>query len=186
MKRMLIKNVFKITIIILFACLSTYYIYNKFHNERSVDYSSDSLDITFREESGDKITIDKVTPLNDSVGLSSKSYEFTIKNNLTEKIGVTIKLVKDEDAILEDDCLERSIPEKFIKVAIKENSKLNEIHTINELVDETILSTTIDPLEERNYNVRVWTSSEMSETNEDLHYHGKIIILENKDIETRS
>jgi hypothetical protein len=179
MKKMLIKNVFKITIIILFACLSTYFIYNKFHNDRRVDYSSESLDITFREESGDKITLDKVTPLNDSVGLASKSYEFTIKNNLTEKIDVTIKLVKDEEVIEEDECLERLIPEKFIKVAIKENSRLNDIHTINELVDETLLTTTLEPLENRNYNVRVWTSSEMNETNEDLHYHGKIVILEN-------
>lgn len=185
MKKVLIKNIIKITIIILFACLSTYLIYNKFHNDKTIDYSSESLDVIFRDDTGDKVTLDKVTPLNDNVGLASKSYEFTIKNNLTEKVETTIKLVKDEDEILRDNCKDFLIPEKYIKVAIKENSKLYDIHTINELVDSVLLDTTLEPLETRDYNIRVWTSNEMKETNENLHYHGKIEILENNNILAR-
>lgn len=185
MKKALIKNIIKVVIIILFACLCTYFIYDKFHNDRHVDYSSESLDIIFREDTGDKITIDKVTPLNDSVGMSSKSYNFTIKNNLTEKVEATIKLVKDEEAIEKDNCSKLLIPEKYIKVAIKENSSLSEIHTVNELVDETLLTTTLKPLETNNYSVRIWVSNDMKDTEENLHYHGKIEILENNNILAR-
>lgn len=185
MKKALIKNLIKVGIIILFACVSTYLIYNKFHNDRRVDYSSESLDIIFREETGDKITLDKVTPLNDSVGLASKSYNFTIKNNLTEKVDATIKLVKDEEEIANDNCAETLIPEKYIKVAIKENSTLSDIHTINELIDNTLLVSNLKPLETKNYNLRIWVSNEMKETNELLHYHGKIEILENNNILAR-
>ena len=185
MKRVLIKNLFKVGIIILFACVSTYLIYNKFHNDRHVDYSSESLDVIFREETGAKITLDKVTPLNDSVGLASKSYDFTIVNNLTESVESTIKLVQDDEVIAEDGCAESQIPDKYIKVAIKDNSTLSDIHTINELIDGVLLTTTLKPLETRNFNLRIWTSNEMKETNEELHYHGKIEILENNNILAR-
>ena len=185
MKRVLIKNIFKVTFIILFACVCTYFIYDKFHNERRIDYSSDSLDIIFREENGAKITLDKVTPLNDSVGLASKSYNFTIKNNLTEKVDATIKLVRDEEEIEKDNCSNSLIPEKYIKVAIKENSSLSEIYTINELIDETLLTTTLKPLETNNYSIRIWVSNDMKDTEENLHYHGKIEILENNNILAR-
>lgn len=185
MKKVLIKNILKITFIILFACLCTYFIYNKFHNDRHIEYSSESLDIIFREDTGDKITLDKVTPLNDSVGLASKSYEFSIKNNLTEKIDATIKLKKDEEAIEKDGCINTLIPEQYIKVVIKEGNKVSEIKTVNQLVDGLLLETTINPLESRNYNIRVWTSNDMKETNENLHYHGRIQVLENNNLLAR-
>ena len=46
MKRLILKNVIITGIIILVACFFTYKIYNRFHKERSVDYTSSSLDIT--------------------------------------------------------------------------------------------------------------------------------------------
>ena len=51
MKRLILKNVIITGIIILVACFFTYKIYNRFHTEGSIDYSSSSLDITFHEKS---------------------------------------------------------------------------------------------------------------------------------------
>ena len=45
-KKQMIKSLILVIIIIGIACISTYYIYNKFHKSRSIDYSSESLDIT--------------------------------------------------------------------------------------------------------------------------------------------
>lgn len=185
MKKLIIKNVLIIGIIILVACFFTYKIYNRFHTERSIDYSSSSLDITFHEKSGEKITMTKVTPLSDNLGLSSKAYDFSIKNNLTEPVKVTIKLVDDLEEIEKDDCSEISIPKEYIKVSIKENNGKNDIYTLSELTEDTLLITEIKALGEESYTIRVWTSSEIETTNLDLHYHGKIQIIENDSILAR-
>ena len=55
MKKELIKNGIKITLILLFAVIVTIYIYNKFENEGNIDYSSDSLDVVYREKIGEMI-----------------------------------------------------------------------------------------------------------------------------------
>ena len=77
-KKEIIKNTVYITFILLIAVVSTYFIYNKFQKTRTVDFNSASLDVSYHEASGDRISINKVTPVTDSVGLSSKAY--TIKS----------------------------------------------------------------------------------------------------------
>ena len=85
-KKELIKNALIIGFILFIAIFSTYYIYHMFNDTENIDYSSESLDITFHEDHGEELDITKVTPLTDSVGLSSKGHTFTITNNLTESV----------------------------------------------------------------------------------------------------
>ena len=68
-KNELIKNVVTMTFILAIAIVSTYIIYKKFDHSEIVDYSSESLDITFKEELGEEINITHVSPVTDSVGL---------------------------------------------------------------------------------------------------------------------
>ena len=96
-KKEIIKNTVYITFILLLAVVSTYFIYNKFQKNRSIDFNSASLDVTYREASGDKITIKRITPVTDSVGLSSKAYTMTVKNNLTEDVNYCIKIIDDTE-----------------------------------------------------------------------------------------
>ena len=100
-KKEIIKNTVYITFILLIAVVSTYFIYNKFQKTRTVDFNSDSLDVSYHEASGDRISINKVTPVTDSVGLSSKAYTISVKNNLTENVHYKVKVLVDYgDAIL--------------------------------------------------------------------------------------
>ena len=92
-KKEIIKNVIIIGIILLIAIVSTRFIYFKYKNESNVDYNSESLDIIFHEKDGADIAIRKVTPVTDSVGLTSKAYTFTIKNNLTEPVEYNISKI---------------------------------------------------------------------------------------------
>ena len=72
---------------------NTIHIYYKFQGNRNIDFSSESLDVVYHETSGDKLTISKVTPVTDSVGLSSsKAYNISIKNNLTERVNYKIRI----------------------------------------------------------------------------------------------
>lgn len=168
-----------ITFILLIAIVSTYYIYNKFSDERKIDYNSESLEIIFNESTGDKINIKKVTPLNDSVGMSTKAYKFTIRNNLTETKGIKIILEDNEKAIKKDNCEDKLIPKDILKSIIKYNDEESDIKILSELEEGIILETELKPVSDNNFTIRVWVDKDTLLTpGSDFHYHGKIKVIE--------
>lgn len=178
-KKEVMKNVIYIGIILLIAIISTYKIYYKFQDDRNVNFNSDSFVITFHEKTGDKVNITKVTPVTDSVGLSSNSYSFSIKNNLTEKAHFEVRLVDDLESVTDDNCIDKLISKENIKVSIKNGKKDNKIYNLNELEDGVLLSDEISALEEREISVRVWVDKNSSlPIGSDMHYHGTIKVLE--------
>ena len=178
-KKEVMKNVIYIGIILLIAIISTYKIYYKFQDDRNVNFNSDSFVITFHEKTGDKVNITKVTPVTDSVGLSSNSYSFSIKNNLTEKAHFEVRLVDDLESVTDDNCIDKLISKENIKVSIKNGKKDNKIYNLNELEDVVLLSDKISALEEREISVRVWVDKNSSlPIGSDMHYHGTIKVLE--------
>ena len=178
-KKEVMKNVIYIGIILLIAIISTYKIYYKFQDDRNVNFNSDSFVITFHEKTGDKVNITKVTPVTDSVGLSSNSYSFSIKNNLTEKAHFEVRLVDDLESVTDDNCIDKLISKENIKVSIKNGKKDNKIYNLNELEDGGLLSDKIFALEEREISVRVWVDKNSSlPIGSEMHYHGTIKVLE--------
>ncbi len=178
-KKELIKNVLTITFILSIAVVSTYYIYNKFDHSEIVDYSSESLDITFKEEQGDEINITTVSPVTDSVGLSSKAHTITIKNNLTEKTSFIIKLSDNLKKQNKDNCNEYQIPREDIKISVRYSSGDTEIYNLSDIDDEILVIGKLKPLETEKYTIRAWISSESSlPMGSSLHYHGLIEIEE--------
>ena len=175
-----LKSALIICFILAIAIFATHHIYYKFQNERNTDYSSESLDITFHEEPGDKVALTRVTPVTDAVGLSSQSYTFTIKNNMTIPVDYTIKLVDDLEMVFEDNCGEIEMPKDIIRVAIKSEEK-TEIYTLSELEDGVLETDKIKPLDEEEYTIRVWTTQNTTlQAGSTRHYHGKIQIVEDE------
>lgn len=178
-KQEILKNIIYVTFILLIAVVSTYYIYNKFQGNRDIDASSESLDIIYHESTADKIALKKVTPVTDSVGLSSKSYSLSIKNNLTEEVDYKIKIVDDNETIKEDECEDFKIPKEDIRISLKVNKKDNEIYSLNELEDGVILYSQIGALDTDNISVRVWVKQDSTlPMGAHMHYHGKIQVIE--------
>ena len=178
-----IKSAIIICLILFLAVFATHHIYYKFQNERNIDYSSESLDITFHEETGDRVNLTKVTPVTDAVGLSSTAYTFTIKNNMTIPVNYTIKLVDDIQTVFEENCSEYQMPKDIIRIGIREDNKKTEIYTLSELQSGTLKETKVDALEEKNYTVRIWTIQSALQSGSIRHYHGRIQIVEdNKEV----
>ena len=167
--------------ILLVAIIATHAIYDKFTKERETDYSSESLDIVFHDVAGANVDITKPTLVNDAIGLSSKAYTLTIKNNLTEPVKYKLKLVDNAEKIILDDCAELQIPKELIRVSVKEDSSKNNIYTLSELIDNNLDLGEIDALAEKNYSIRIWLTN-TSEVNisKNLHYHGIIQVIENE------
>ena len=183
LKRELIKNGIIVTIILLIAIVSTYYIYNKFQNDRNVDFNSESLSVVFHDSTGDKIQITKVTPVTDSVGLSSNSYSLTIQNNLTVAVPYAIKIIHDMDKVIEDDCEDISIPEEDIRISVKVGKKDNEIYTLSELEDGILVDDEVEALAKEPISIRVWINKDSTlPAGSKMHYHGIIQLIENESI----
>lgn len=180
-KKYILKNVIIITFILLVAIIATHNIYYKFTKERDVDYSSESLDIVFHDVAGANVDITKPTLVNDAIGLSSKAYTLTIKNNLTEPVKYQLKLVDNAEKIILDDCAELQIPKEIIRVSVKEDSSKNNIYTLSELIDNDLDLGEIDALAEKNYSIRIWvTNTSEANISKNLHYHGIIQVIENE------
>lgn len=179
-RKFIMKNIIIMSFILLLAVFATYHIYYKFQEERNIDYSSDSLDVTFHEKSGDKIDITKLTPVTDAIGLSSNAYALSIKNNLTEPVSYKLKILDDIDGIINDSCGQQQIPKELIKVAIKETNAKIKILNLSEIENNIIETDTLAALGEKKYTIRVWITNEQAVTvNPNLHYHGIIQVLEN-------
>lgn len=179
-KKERLKNIIYITIILLIALFSTHHIYYKFKEERNIDYNSENLDVIFHEKTGAEVTLSRVTPVTDSVGLSSKAYTFTIKNNLTEEVNYKIKLVNDVKKTIADECSDYQIPLEYIKVSIKEDKNENIIYNLEDLEDDLLYVSEVPALEEKKYSIRLWVAQGSNiPTGSLLHYHGLIQVLEN-------
>ena len=177
-KKEIIKNTVYITFILLLAIISTYLIYHKFQDTRNIDFSSESLDVTYHDIKGDKVSIDKITPVTDSVGLSSKSHSISIKNNLTENVKYKIKLLDDKDAYegLEED---KIIPKEDIRVSVKVNKKDTEIFDLVELEEGILLEDEIYALSTDHISIRLWIKQDSKlPSGEDMYYNGIIQIIE--------
>ena len=179
-RKEMIKNIIIIGIILFIAVFSTYYIYHTFSNTEEIDYSSTSLDITFHEESGEELDITKITPLSDSVGLSSNGHTVTITNNLTEEVNYKIKIVDNENKMKEQNCEGITIPREEIRVSIKKAGEETNIYKLSELEDNVIISTTAKALDKTKYTIRIWVNNETTlPSGSNHHYHGLIQIVEN-------
>ena len=173
------KELIIITIILLFAIFGTRYIYYKFEDKRNIDYNTKDLDITFHSSDGDLVNILKVTPVTDSVGVSSKAYTFTIKNNTQSSIRYSVHINNNIDLVDKDDCGEYQIPPNIIKFSIHENDEKNQIYTLADLIDGKVLSRIIKANEKKEYTMRFWISNNSTlPTGAFLHYHGLIDVVD--------
>ena len=180
LRKEVIKNSIYIGLILLFAAMSTYYIYNRFQTTRDVDYNSESLDIVYHD-SGDKITINKVTPMTDSVGLSTKGYNLSIKNNLTVPVEYKIKIVDDKElnAIDKDNLISKD----NIRISIKEGKSNNKIYNLNELEKGILLESEVGAIKKVDLVIRTWVNKDSTlQPGSDLKYHGIIQVIENDSI----
>lgn len=168
------KEIVMITLILLFALVTTHYIYYKFKDSRNLDYNTPTIDVTFHEKDRDKINLTKIIPVSDSVGLASSAYKFTIKNNTNKSVSYSINIVDNTKKIEKDNCSSYQIPDNIIKFSIHKEGEKNNIYTLGNLVDGKVLTRIIKANQKEEYTMRVWITQNNFQTGTKLHYHGII------------
>lgn len=170
-KKELKRNIIFIGFILIFATISTYLIYNKFKDERDYKLNLPEIDATFH--SGNEVEIYDYTPVRDSVGLSTKPYKITIKNNTNKGVNFSITLSDSKLKNKKYKSYER-LPKSAVKVGVHEEGKETQIYNLDD-IDGVLVTKKLRPKEEVNYKIRVWTTKvDLDEGN--YYYTGKISV----------
>lgn len=172
------KEIVVIIFILAFALIATNRIYYKFKDSNNVDYNTATIDTTFHEKTGAEVNITKVTPMTDSLGLASRAYTFTIKNNTNASLKYSISIEDNELKIDEDECEDMKIPHNLIKFAIHKKGEKNNIYTLSNLVNGEVLTRIIKANQQEEYTMRFWVTKDALLTGTKLHYHGIIKVTD--------
>ena len=169
-RKEMIKNTIFIIFILLFASISTYLIYNNFKDQRDEILKSNLIDVVYHN--GNKLNITKITPVTDYVGLSTRAYTLTIKNNETRWVRYKISLKENTELVESDKCSKKKIPLNIIKVGIHPKGEVSKIYNLDDIEDGVLAMNDIAPKSEAHYTVRIWISENSVATTTNLHYHG--------------
>ena len=170
-----------IAFILLFAIVATRFIYDKFSKENDQVTTVENLEVTFHEKEKDKISITKVNPLTDALGLSSKGYTISIKNNSKMNLKYTVKILDDKEEYDLDGCSDTKLPIESIKLGYHKDKEHNNIVLLNELENGILATDIIEPGKTADYTIRLWIDKDTNlNLDKDGHYHGLIKVEESE------
>ena len=130
----------------------------------SVVIKAGTLALNFKNQSN-SITLNNALPISDSEGLSgTNEYEFTVEN--TGTINANYKITLDNTCSLDKTFTvngenikpDKCIPNKYIKVALKEGNKSYEVleYDKNNNEDYIIETNTINSSSSKTYKMKIW------------------------------
>ena len=173
-----LKSIIIIIFLLTFAVVSTYLIYNKFSKLREQDFDTGKMEIVFHDKEGNYIDIERFTPVTDAVGLSSKAYNFTVKNGTSAAVKYKIVLEDNSEKIVEDGCSELQIPKELLKVSIRKDHQAPEAYILSECPNNVLFEDTLEPFSEEEYAIRVWVVNTNFGVDRNSHFHGIIKVVE--------
>lgn len=177
-RKYLIKSAIIITFLLLFAILSTYFIYNKFSKLRETDIDTGELEVVFHDKNGNFVNITRFNPVSDAVGLSSMAYNFTVKNGTDKDVSYKIILEDNLEQILMDSCQETQIPKELLKISLRKDHEAPNAYILSELEDNVIFEDTLESDSEEEYSIRVWSINTNFLVDKNSHFHAIIKVVE--------
>ncbi len=177
-RRHLIKTGILCAFILGFALVSTYFIYHKFYGKNDQVYQEENLRITFHEKEGNKVTIQKITPVTDSVGLSTSPYSLTLENHTDHSVRYIISLENDEKTISDCGCIDNGIPYSIIKLGVHSSKKTLEPKLLSDIPNLAVYQSTLKKGEKEDVELRLWIDRTSTDINRDGHYHAQMIVKE--------
>lgn len=177
-RKYMIKSVIIIILLLAFAVVSTYFIYNNFSNEREHDIDTGKMEAVFHNKAGNKINLTKFTPVSDAVGLSSTAYDFTVKNGTYESVKYKIVLERNEEEITKENCSNKTIPNELLKLSLRVDHQTPKAMILSEYKDNVLYEDTIEADSEEDFSIRIWAINSDFVIDRDSHYHAIIKVIE--------
>ena len=158
-KKQRIKSIIIIIFLITFSAVSTYLIYEKFSNSRDKDYDTGKMEVVFHDKNVNEISLNKFTPVTDAIGLSTPSYNFTVKNNT-------------------DNCYDKQIPTELLKISFRKDHQTPKAYILSEFPSDVIYEDSLKPNSSEDYSIRLWAVNNNFVLDKTSHYHALIEVVE--------
>lgn len=173
--KLTIISIFVVTIVMI---SSAYAIFSSV--QKSKDYNTLTvgvLKVDFNkngDDLGNVIKLNGAYPVSDSEGLKTSPYSFTITNSGTLNAKYRIKIIDDNDMIDSDDCSDKLLDKKYIKVSVNDEKPflLNTTETNNYIISDGDINVS----ESKTFNIKIWIDENATNDVLGKHYHGKIVV----------
>ncbi len=191
-KKMLMFGSIGLVLLLVISISYAYWSLTFTQNENNV-VTTDCFEIEFLE--GEKINLTKTYPMSDTDGLQTTPYHFKINNVCDSSASFQINLETLSDEM-------KKLPDKYLKINLQENEiskittkldkdlnpKLTTDPTIEEALESyKLLKGTLNPQEEKEFDVRIWMHSDVTANDKDsmnATYNGKITIISSYSLPT--
>lgn len=167
---------------LLMALVTTYGFFTYYRTGQETNkVTTANFNIVLDDNGDPGINDPRAFPVYDEVGRKTDPYSFSLKNLGTVPANYVLKLVPDENAILEDNCADNLLADKSIKMQLIKNGVVTKELLLSELTDY-VIDTGYIGLEDginktHTYELRLWIASEAGAEVMGRHYHGRVDVI---------
>lgn len=176
-------TIITVSIILFVFLVSSYFVFSKIQKTQSdAVFRTGSLYYEFGNSTtglGDTINLVDTLPLTDDEGLKTKKYVVKIRNNADVEKTFQIFISDDEEMIKYDECSNKLTDRKYVRYSVDGESVLSL-----ESEDIPVVEDKLGPKNEVTYNLRVFIGEDYN-LNKKIHYHGRIVIKEKQEKESK-
>ncbi len=173
--KLTIISIFVVTILMI---SSAYAIFSSV--QKSKDYNTLTvgvLKVDFNkngDDLGNVIKLNGAYPVPDAEGLKTSPYSFTITNSGSLDAKYRIKIIDDADMINSDNCSDKLLDKKYIKVSVNDQEPflLNTTETNNYIISDGDINIS----ETKKFSIKIWIDENATNDVLGKHYHGKIVV----------
>ena len=177
-RKYMIKSIIIITFLLSFAIVSTYLIYNNFSKQREKDIDTGKMEVVFHSQAGNKINLTRFNPVTDAVGLSSDSFDFTVRNGTDKEVSYKIVLEDNTKRIERDGCSINRIPNELLKLSFRVDHEAPNALILSEYPNNVLYEDTLEAHSEEDYSIRIWAVNSDFVIDRNSHFHSIIKVIE--------
>jgi len=123
---------------------------------------------------GETLKLVSKTPISDEEGKKSAPYRFSVENSGKAPLMYTVK-IKDDDAIIKaDECSNRQLEKKYIKVQFDNEEPV--LLSMKEENDYLFYTGALVVGDSDIHEVRVWLDKDSNTNLNNEHFHGKVVV----------
>ena len=180
-RRQMLMITLSVIVVVAISLAGSYAIFSKtsYGNEYNLVYVGD-LNFSYVDlsDDGNILSLASSYPISDSDALDASPYRFSVENTGTIIANYTIKIVKDEAAIIEDGCRDNLLDLSYVRYKF-DNDTEADLLTIASSTNNNeyiVYEGTLQAYESNIHEIRVWLNEASPNSVLGKHFHGKVVV----------
>lgn len=182
MKHQVMLMILSVTGVSLIVGGSAYAVFTSLSSSDYNTVSIGSLEMSYTEDENSVINLESAYPIEDSEGLASKGYSFSIRNTGSLASKYDVYIGSDGAMIQSDKCKSNLLDYKNIKINVNNGTTTTLQSLATGKFDSDgyeiykISSGSLQPGETKKFNVKMWINIASDNSVLGKHFHGKVLV----------